>query len=283
MILPPSDAIIPTANIPYKDYRNLQHQVVHEQNMNSTLIPAGCTSSASYGSSGSVRRLQTANTCSVSGTGAAGIMCWMKCVTVADLSCANTDAVCYDPTSMSIVDGGKSYMSAKPMCLKDVPKPASGSTGTKEYCQGTGTVMYMDGFAGIGTSTDGNTLCINYLFQTWTLDTKLKCAFACIGTLLVGILVQFISKARGFLSRGKWSSDPLRKFTLALLFLGQVTLGYFLMLLAMTYNVELFCMVCVGLTLGFVFFHLDEASSEVVDPCCADNTIIEKASSPAEL
>lgn len=280
MILPPSNAIIPTANMTYKDYRTLQHQIVHEQTYsNSNVIPAGCSSdfysenhrnASSYGTTTTVslRKLQAANTCMVTGS-VPGIMCWMKCVTVAALSCSNTDAVCYDPDSNSIVSGGKSYMNAKPMCAKDIIMPEVAPE--KGYCQGTGTTMFMDGFAGIGSSPGGETLCINFLFQTWTLNTRVKFAFACIGTLLAGILVQFIAKARVDVTRAKWSNKLVKKAVLVFLFMSHITFGYFLMLLAMTYNVELFCMVCVGLTIGYAVFNIDETPAVAGEPCCAEN------------
>ena len=46
-------------------------------------------------------------------------------------------------------------------------------------------------------------------------------------------------------------------------------LGYFAMLVAMTYSVELFLCVCFGLVAGHGLFNMDGPVSESVDPCCA--------------
>lgn len=50
----------------------------------------------------------------------------------------------------------------------------------------------------------------------------------------------------------------------------QVCLGYFLMLIAMTYEAELFIMVVLGLAVGHWLFNiLLVTKEEIVDPCCA--------------
>ena len=53
--------------------------------------------------------------------------------------------------------------------------------------------------------------------------------------------------------------------------LPQVTLGYFLMLAAMTYQGEIFIAVIVGLTVGHVTFNLKQPVGESVDACCVEN------------
>ena len=72
-------------------------------------------------------------------------------------------------------------------------------------------------------------------------------AVACIGVFFVGFIMQFLGKLRN--SR-KWSAHVS-----IVLFGAHITLSYLLMLVAMSYNVELFCMVCLGLTIGYATFH----------------------------
>ena len=72
-------------------------------------------------------------------------------------------------------------------------------------------------------------------------------AVACIGVVFVGFIMQFLGKLRN--SR-KWSAHVS-----IVLFGAHITLSYLLMLVAMSYNVELFCMVCLGLTIGYATFH----------------------------
>ena len=46
-------------------------------------------------------------------------------------------------------------------------------------------------------------------------------------------------------------------------------LGYLAMLVAMTYSIELFCCVVIGLCLGHFVFNTKSAVGESIDPCCA--------------
>eukprot|EP01030_Chromulinospumella_sphaerica_P010426 gene10426-10232_t len=78
----------------------------------------------------------------------------------------------------------------------------------------TGTSLYV-------SSPSEEAECVNLLFPSWTLDQPWKFAVACLGVLCLGL---------------------------------SQTLSYLLMLVAMTYSVELFCMVVLGLTLGYLLF-----------------------------
>lgn len=49
-----------------------------------------------------------------------------------------------------------------------------------------------------------------------------------------------------------------------------MSLGYVAMLIAMTYQVELFFCIVIGLATGFALFNLSEPPPENVDPCCTD-------------
>ena len=49
-----------------------------------------------------------------------------------------------------------------------------------------------------------------------------------------------------------------------------MTLGYLLMLCAMTYQVELLFAVAAGLGIGHWAFNSDAAPTERADPCCGD-------------
>ena len=50
----------------------------------------------------------------------------------------------------------------------------------------------------------------------------------------------------------------------------QVTLGYMLMLAAMTYQVELLAFVLIGLGTGHHFLNVEGPVTERPDPCCAE-------------
>lgn len=73
-----------------------------------------------------------------------------------------------------------------------------------------------------------------------------------------------ILKARGM----KSTVDDLQRMTLALAFTCHITIGYLLMLCAMTYQVEYLFAVAVGLGLGHYVFNADAPVGDRSDPCC---------------
>ncbi len=137
-------------------------------------------------------------------------------------------------------------------------------------CYGSGTTMFMNGFTSISSEKKGSTECVNYLFINWTLDNTVKYVFACFGTLFMGIFIQGIAHIRMKLSSNKTKNNII-KLQIIIIYGVQMCFSYFLMLLAMTYSTELFCMVIIGLTIGYGVFHLNNNNglSENVEPCCA--------------
>lgn len=91
-------------------------------------------------------------------------------------------------------------------------------------------------------------MCLNLFFTGWTLDTEGKFVGACVGVLLLGILAEAFSALRRLRARRSGS------FERAVLYGGQLALGYFLMLAIMSYSVELFASAVVGVVLGHWLF-----------------------------
>jgi hypothetical protein len=138
--------------------------------------------------------------------------------------------------------------------------------------------MMMDGFTSTLLSRDGSSPCVNYLFPTWTLDTPGKFAAACIGTILMGILIGLITKIRFRVSKmpaAKYQPRLLKNTLTVVLFAVNLIFGYIAMLIAMTYSVELFLSMALGLTMGYAMFNLDMPPPESTDPCCAVNEAVE--------
>jgi len=137
-----------------------------------------------------------------------------------------------------------------------------------EFCYG-GMDMLMQGFE----TTKGRNPCIILFFKAWTLDSEVKFVFACFGVAALGFLIEAIiafrrriSGRRGFLVR----LTPLaRRFLVVTLFGLNLVLGYLAMLVAMTYSIELFICVVIGLMLGHFIFNTKSVIGESVDPCCA--------------
>jgi hypothetical protein len=204
------------------------------------------------------------------------VQCWQQCYSVEDLPCG-TDAVCVDTVTDQIVDGSQMCPEAEMTTACEL-QCVYNATEYDGYCYGTGTIMYMDGFRSWGSEDVSN--CLNFLFIGWTLDSDVKVVFACIGVFFLSILSQFIALQR---SKAAILSPLVSTFLFSL----HITLSYLLMLIVMMYNVELFCMVCLGLTLGYLTFHtsfIASMNSHVVsasdtkdhrsmsieaDPCCA--------------
>jgi len=160
-------------------------------------------------------------------------------------------------------------------------------TGGK-YCYG-GTSMYMEGFTWQGTT------CVIYLFQSWVLSTPVKFALAALGSILFGILLEFILWKR----RSVYALSPgLRRLCLSALVYGvQLSMGYFIMLVIMTYSGPLFICTVGGMMLGHVSFNAQdafvkqlaekkstsEAEKEEGDACCGNNGILPERRSSTEL
>ena len=61
----------------------------------------------------------------------------------------------------------------------------------------------------------------------------------------------------------------MKRLAAVFLFGLNLVLGYLAMLVAMTYSVELFLCVVLGLMAGHAFFNVKQPVGETIDPCCA--------------
>jgi len=118
----------------------------------------------------------------------------------------------------------------------------------EKYCYGA-TAMYMQGFEWEGTT------CIVYLFQTWIITTRGAFIAACLGTILFGIFVEVVVKQRRIIV-DKFTK-PLQKLVVSTLMYGiQLTNGYLIMLVVMTYSGPLVLCVVLGLMCGHIVCNL---------------------------
>jgi hypothetical protein len=208
-------------------------------------------------------------------------------------NCSMNNLVCQDPNTGNIWPedfplGNKSHcMDCQVSCTSSGPVEPSGG-----FCN-TNVVavdMWMFGFQFSNTRRNGG--CLVYLFPEWVLDSQVKFAFACIGTFALGIVVASLNSARRYVGRyikvpplqpGHGSAAPTqrdkrvhflkclgRRVALATVHAVQLTLAYFLMLVAMTYQAELFIMIPLGLATGHALFDGDgsDGGEDNVDPCC---------------
>jgi len=279
MFLPPADAEITLTDsgtkARYSIYREAEVSAARSAHSSSDFkesLPTGCGG----WNSGLV---MLTNTLCTAPDDTQGVMCWQQCYSVVDMPCG-TSAECIDTATGEPVDGTIMCPSSAGMNACELQCMASGDddinpnsnndtvTSDDNYCVGAGTTMYMDGFGSMALRDSNKRYCVNLLFKEWTLDEGWKFALGCLGTILLGIFIEGLSYARRKLYDTSFGKQIMGQVLLVLLHGVSVSLSYFIMLIAMTYNVELFCMVCVGLTLGYGFFNIKAPPPESMDACC---------------
>jgi len=135
---------------------------------------------------------------------------------------------------------------------------ASTAESDSPFCSGEGSVM----FNGFQSTIDGS--CVKLLFQPWVLNTAVKYAFGFIGCFLIALLNEFLVKARETVRQRLLVARKLRpldklhkmqcKALLAVLYMVQMTIAYFAMLVVMTYETGLFIALLLGFGMGFLLF-----------------------------
>eukprot|EP00854_Cymbomonas_tetramitiformis_P006192 gene6192-7423_t len=163
-----------------------------------------------------------------------------------------------------------------------MPMPMPGSPPSSSYCnKAMGMDMFMGGFM-TARDSSASSPCLMIFFKEWKLTSKQKLAGACIGTVNLGMLVELLVYVRRRMRASRLAIVRPRAARLATiaLFAVQVSLGYFLMLIAMSYQVELFCMVVLGLVLGHAIFNGAAPIVEQCDPCCVDEDAADHLEAP---
>lgn len=199
--------------------------------------------------------------------------CWLRCIEyrwdVNPTSCGGPDqVVCVNEITGILWD----TVSHCPDC--DITCASANANATyvtpTGFCNGILTSMYMTGFTRAGASDEQ---CIVLFFKSLVLDTPAKFAAGCLAAMAIGIIVELVVKLRReaqFQSSGVHRGNPVH---LVLYFL-QVMLGYLAMLVAMTYSIALFFMVCIGLVIGHGLFNSSNPNvKEYTDPCCQYDTV----------
>jgi len=193
--------------------------------------------------------------------------CWMNCLPVPQEPCANKTLVCtnqYDKPCCT--DDNMDGECMDQSCAWKQPCEKMGDV----FCQpGSGTDMYMQGFV---TSGKAKEACVILLFNSWVLNSREKFAIGCVGVIFLGIAIEAMLCLRRLLQSGKVLRrlrGLSRRGAIIFLFALNIASGYLAMLVAMTYSVELFICMVVGLVAGHAFFNSEAPVGESVDPCCA--------------
>ena len=291
MFLPPADAVLQNSNgMTYRNYRDTELATLFSQSESKrktrgssgvsaavgAYLPAACEGGDSTNSN-----FVLTDSCDPSTT----IMCWMQCLSIGN--CSAGTAVCTDTITGMPVDGTTTCLSSggvsacQPWCpnTNEYYKPEP----INNFCLGPGVSMSMSGFVSIMNSDPFATECFVVLFPSWVLDGSWKVVFACIGTFSIGILIHYLTKLKTTIIRQHWFdhySVSVRWSVVVLVYSVQIFLSYIIMLIAMTYNTELFLMVGIGLTIGYALFSSDKTyisnsasgsyflANTSPEPCC---------------
>ncbi|OUS49580.1 hypothetical protein BE221DRAFT_188880 [Ostreococcus tauri] len=200
--------------------------------------------------------------------------CWHACQDL-PAECNDTSLVqCVDQTNGQLVSGDQH--NAVLRC------PASNAEG---FCNTaiTPTTMYMDGF----TLSTKNTFkpCVALLFKGWSLRTPALLALGFFATVCMGMSIEALASLRrnlqnpGFCNCHNIPSTRSRAYATSV-YAVQITFGYLLMLVSMTYHVALFCAVIVGLILGHVVFGANAPVAANTTACCAHASPSDKDACP---
>lgn len=219
-----------------------------------------------------LQHVQNANACNNS----TNFFCWMQCLDIPSADQAQGyvnegySLYCLDPAILAS-SGNRVSNAAAPCrvgyvhnanCQGSWQPTAPGVVSAdvkvdtdavidERFCYG-GTSMYMDGFHWLDTA------CVIYLFPEWVLTTPGALVGASIGTLIAGILLEgVIQQRRQVVKRFR---PGYSRLAVSAAFYGiQLTMGYFLMLVVMTYSGPLFLCVVLGLVGGHIFFTAQDA------------------------
>lgn len=194
---------------------------------------------------------------------------------VEDVVCAGS--TCSDATQITTLSAaaaamepdlasssGSSDTTTAPSTSSEDGTASSTTTTTTEedtssgFCSGEGSVM----FNGFQSTINGS--CVKLLFQPWVLNSAVKYAFGFIGCFLVALFNEYLARAREtvrqrlLMARKQRPLDKLHrmqcKALLAGLYMVQMAIAYFAMLVVMTYETGLFIALLLGFGAGFLLF-----------------------------
>jgi hypothetical protein len=306
MFLPPNDALMPLPGRPsensitYAEWAawaksssksaplNLAGEKALAEPGTSALLPTGC--------GGNHRSLAVVDK---DGCNENQILCWHVCQTIETLPCGKENAICLEESTGYIWTRDEPHCPGCATACQATPPPPSPPAATPAatphggphhhpveksiFCTGPGTAMHMDGFTFVSY---GESNCVILLFGSWRVGTSAAFAAACLGVALLGLLTEALTSFR---RSGVPRSEALRgrprakKVVMGLLYSVQVCMGYLLMLVAMTYQVELFIAVIVGLGLGHTLLNTSAPVAETADPCCVPPVPTPAATAPMPL
>ena len=147
-----------------------------------------------------------------------------------------------------------------------------GDTGHLLCHSDMGMIMYMDGFQ---WTLKGESSCLNFFFGSWTLNTIPKFVAAMVVVFAMGILTEYVNRWKHSvqqqisrpLAGNSSETSQIRWLHTGLQGLSILS-AYLIMLVVMTYSLELLFCVIGGLMAGYYIFDGDELHHGGGTPCC---------------
>jgi Ctr copper transporter family len=207
--------------------------------------------------------------------------CWMSCLDIPNANTAqayvseNYGLYCLDPAVLAATgqvskavepcnQAGITGLAMNTNCLgmwqpqvPNVPPQqivivnASSSIEDEPFCYG-GTSMYMEGFQWLGST------CAIYLFPSLVLDSPGSLVLACFATIAFGMALEWVILRRRITV--KQCAPGMKRLVISAGFYAvQLTMGYAIMLVVMTYSIPLFVSVVAGIVGGHIMFSAPDA------------------------
>lgn len=212
--------------------------------------------------------------------------CWMQCVETGHLPCREDLVVCSSQSGQTCnndVHDATCAPKCKPSWDKSVATPSKGG----DFCNGIMTDMHMTGFVWNGEERP----CLILLFPGWELTDGARFWLANLGTVIAGIFAEYLIAVRrkqDLRNKSKFDRNNsrfhgiLRRTWCLTLYAGNRAVGYFVMLITMTYSVELFIAVLFGLSIGHALFNMALPADGDLTPCCQDLSGVEQSLVPGQ-
>lgn len=191
--------------------------------------------------------------------------CWMQCMMLPP-SCTLSTAKCVHP------DGTpwSNHSEMCPTCTLTCPTFMGW-----DFCDvSAASDMIMQGFATYGISGSKTKPCVILFFQSWVLNTRWKFWLGTLGVFMLGGLVELVATIAIHPTNGNTA-----RFLQAALYCFRMTLAYLVMLAAMTFCVEIFVAVVLGLGTGHAIFgHTRKAYLSGPSLCCSHGSDLRRRS-----
>jgi len=200
--------------------------------------------------------------------------CWMRCMPIPD-SCTDEpkeELRCTNVETGFLWPGGNVMC---PTCTVTCPAEEEQANAGR-FCLSPAVDMYMNGFRFAGDPDDN---CLLFLHESLVLDSEPKFWATVFGTFLFALIgpemLRFALARANKVAAGKGQTMRLWMVNSALNLLC-VLQAYLIMLISMTFSIELFCAIVTGLAIGRSQPFFDHAGQETKTEtlCCQVNDAV---------